>query len=199
MFGANQKVGIINWDGVLQPRAASPRQILNAILAFSELSLYPWADWLAKLPYGFRQTAHMAIIAANVPRVIALYASTTVQNTINQLKLGQMLEADFFNQLLQDHFGFLLTSDLSSAIGLPSNLDQQRKAIFLLKRAWCYPRIQELTALEIERFKKIMQQFDRVILISNSNTPDIACFITNLLKANILDQAFDQDRIFDQL
>lgn len=199
MFEADKTVGIINWDGVLQPRAGSPRTILNAIMAFSELYLYPWSHWLAKLPCRLAQPAYMAIIAANVPRVIALYVSAKVQNAINQLKLGQMPETDFFNQLLQDHFGFLLTSDLSSAKGLPSNLDQKGKAIFLLKRAWCYPRIQELTALEIERFKKIMQQFDRVILISNSNMPDIECFITNLLKANILDQASHQGRIFDQL
>src|SRR3989338_201205 len=134
------KTLVANWDGIFQPRSASPRQHLAAIYSFAELYTYQWQGWITSLPGLLQSKARAAMAAVYVPKVISLYRNKELQKLIEQLKTAAISEHAFFTQLRDTYFSFL--NDVP-------NLEIE--PLQLVKNAWLYPRIQDLTERELNR------------------------------------------------
>lgn len=163
-------VAIVNWDGILAPRSASRHQLLMALYSFAELYTYRWQPWILALPVGMQPRTRAALALAYLPQVLALYNSRSMSQLIQQFKLGQISETDFFQTVLDRHFAFL-----KHVPNLP------KAPIELIGNAWCYPRLQPMSELERARLDCLLRDFQQVIFIANSNTADIGAFIKNLL------------------
>ncbi len=170
---------IANWDGIFGPRSASPRQLLAAIYAFAELYTYQWQGWITTMPPALQTLTRASLACIYVPHVICLYNNKLMTQTITQLKTGLLSEHEFFTYLLNTHFAFLKHIE---------NLELA--PIELIRNTWLHQRIQDLTPREVERFKRALTNFDRIILIANSNTPDIRAFITNSSRHPMLKMHF---------
>lgn len=158
---------IINWDAIFQPRGGSPRQTLATMFSFAELYTYQWVG-IESLPASMQSKVRTAFATVYFPQVVNFYLSKDLTQLIDSLKLGVISQQIFFSTLLNNYFPFLKKVE---------GIDP----LELIKNAWLNPRIQPLTSHEQRRFAQALQDFETIILIANTNTPDIAAFIQNLL------------------
>lgn len=170
---------VVNIDATFSPRSASPRQTLACIFSFAELYTYQWQGWITRLPMIMQAKARTALAMVYLPKVLALYLSPTLNESIDKLKLGRISQSDFFNTLLTTYFPFLNTAT-----------DLDTTPIELVENAWINPRIQALTTREQKRFQQALIDFEKIILIGNANAPDIKAFIMNLLQSPELQAKF---------